>query len=265
MTERWFVGVDLAWSDRHESGVAVLRWSGSDLRFVSAEVLTPLEEIAARVRSLPGTLYLAIDAPLIVTNADGRRPVDGILSARYGRFDAGAHPTNLRILHHQIRGGELVRLLSDDGLRIADSTGRARRLDGRWAFETYPHAAMVELFGLDRIFKYKRGAVTTRRAEMERLSRCLCARFPRLDPALPVSADLEALLSVRPQSLRGAALKRHEDTLDGVFCAYLAAHHWYWGDERSRVLGDCQTGVVILPAGEAGAGNDHPRDAGHEL
>lgn len=37
------------------------------------------------------------------------------------------------------------------------------------------------------------------------------------------------------------------DLCDGIFCAYLAYYFWYWGGDRSLVMGDTTTGYVVLP------------------
>jgi predicted RNase H-like nuclease len=206
-----------------------------------------IEEIAGWIRPLAGDWWIAIDAPLIVNNRSGRRTSDAAISRLYQRFDAGAHPTNLTILRDRVRGGELVQALSTDGVGIVDALPRAGAR-GRWAFEAYPHAGMVELFGLDRIVKYKRGRVDQRRAGQDELASLLRRRLPQLDPPLRLNADLSRLLRKPSAGLRGRALKAREDELDAVFCAYLAAHLWAWGRSRQRLLGDPSDGVVVLPA-----------------
>ena len=248
MGERWFIGLDLAWSDRHESGLALLRCRHGALEFVDTDVARDLGEMAARIRALSGAWWIGIDAPLVVANRTGRRPVDGLLSAIYGRFHAGAHPTNQRLLQGKVRGGDLVRLLANDGVEMASGADGAGPDAGRWAFETYPHAAMVELFSLRRIFKYKHGRVAARRLQMQELAACLRRRLPTLDPPLLISSGLATLLGVSTQSLRGRLLKRHEDMLDALVCAYVAAHLSWWGERRNWLLGDAASGAVILPA-----------------
>lgn len=245
--ERWFIGVDLAWSERNRSGVAILRGDRSGLEFVRSGTGGTIEEIVGWVRPLPGDWWIAIDAPLVVNNRCGRRASDAAISRLYQRFDAGAHPTNLTILRNRVRGGELVQALSADRVRIVDALPRAGAR-GRRAFEAYPHAGMVELFGLDRTVKYKRGRVAERRAGQDELVSLLRRRLPQLDPPLRLNADLSRLLRTPDPALRGGALKSREDELDAVFCAYLAAHLWAWGPSRQRLLGDPSDGVVVLPA-----------------
>lgn len=39
----------------------------------------------------------------------------------------------------------------------------------------------------------------------------------------------------------------HEDTLDAVFCSYLAYYFWYWNMERNEVFGTVETGYILNP------------------
>jgi predicted RNase H-like nuclease len=217
------------------------------LELVRSGTAGTIEEIADWIRPLPGDWWIAIDAPLVVHNRSGRRASDAAISRLYQRFDAGAHPTNLTILRDRVRGGELVQALSANGVRIVDALPRAGAR-GRWAFEAYPHAGMVELFGLDRIVKYKHGRVAERRAGQDELASLLQTRLPQLDPPLTLNKALRRLLGRPDPALRGGALKAREDELDAVFCAYLAAHLWAWGRSRQRLLGDPSDGAVVLPA-----------------
>ena len=88
----YFVGVDLAWGERKPTGVAVLDADGQ-LVHVSA-ALTDDEVVAALEPYVAGECLVAIDAPLIVTNATGNRPAEAALNRDFARFDAGAHPSN---------------------------------------------------------------------------------------------------------------------------------------------------------------------------
>ncbi len=246
MSERWYIGVDLAWSERNTTGVAVLRGAGRDLEFLGATSVKTIGEIAAIIRLLPGDWVIGIDAPLVVRNRTGQRPSDREISRLYSRFHAGAHPTNLTLLRDRVRGDDLVRALAPEGLRILDSlAGRAPT--GRLAFETYPHAGMVELFGLDRIIKYKRGSIDEKRAGLGLLCELLRRRLPRLNPPLRLNPALRTLLTTDLEPLRGGRLKAHEDTVDAVVCAYLAAFVGVWGAHKNRLLGNAQEGAVILP------------------
>lgn len=113
---------------------------------------------------------------------------------------------------------------------------------GRWLVEVYPHPAMARLFGLDRILRYKNGGVRQRETGLVELARRI-ATLSGLQP----NALLNDLLRRSVLDLRGEALKRHEDTLDAVFCAYLAWHCWRRGDRSNEVFGDLSTGYIVMP------------------
>ncbi len=142
------IGIDLAWGLKQPTGIAVLD-EGGRLLHVSAvrtddDVLAALEPYAA------GPCVVAVDAPLLVTNATGNRRAERELNADFAKFQAGAHPTNQgkpEFTDGDTRGGRLVRKL---GLDLDPRSGRPRR-----AIEVYPHAATVALFRLGRTLKYK--------------------------------------------------------------------------------------------------------------
>jgi predicted RNase H-like nuclease len=87
-----FAGVDLAWGGRRPTGLAVLSDDGH-LLHVSAEKSD--EAIVAALKPyVAGPCLVAVDAPLIVTNATGNRPAEAALNRDFARYDAGAHPSN---------------------------------------------------------------------------------------------------------------------------------------------------------------------------
>ncbi len=55
------------------------------------------------------------------------------------------------------------------------------------------------------------------------------------------------MLDREPAGLRGKTLKRYEDTLDAIFCAYLAWHCWRWGEERNEMFGTMAEGYIVVP------------------
>ncbi len=54
-------------------------------------------------------------------------------------------------------------------------------------------------------------------------------------------------LSIDVSELTGVRYKILDDPADGLFCAYLAYYFWYWGEERSGIIGDMNDGYVALP------------------
>lgn len=240
MREALFVGIDLAWSGRNPSGLALPRQDDEAVYEVSpACLLRTEEEIISAIQQTDagGTLVIAVDAPLIVPNAAGERPVERGMRRRFATFHAGCHPANRRLLGDPPRGERLYRLLGKNlGVQLVAAPPAGEECRG--AFEVYPHAAMVILFRLSRILEYKERPqrdVEYRRQQTATYVRLLSSlRRPALQ--LPTWVDEVPTTS--------AALKRFEDRLDALFCAWLAAHAWMVGGE---VLGDTTTGSIWLP------------------
>ena len=242
-----FVGLDLAWSPRNPSGGVVLGWEGERARPLAwQEALGPDEEITAFIRdglaAEPG--LIAIDAPLLVPNETGTRPCDLALSQAYRQKEAGALPANRRRLGPRPRGEELVHRLSDLGFTLSPRV--PPRQPVRQVIEVYPHPAAVELFGLKKTLKYKarKGrSLETRRRELSRY-RQLLASLRAHKP--PLGAD-KLLRRIEVAALRGGALKRAEDLLDALFCAYIALYIWWHGPDGYRVFGDETNGFILVP------------------
>lgn len=234
---RIFAGIDLAWGDRRDSGVAVLRLQGSHLQeaMPTSTVRTDAEICnCLNVFREAEVLVIAVDAPLVVPNETGERPVEREMRRRFARQHAGCHPANRRLLGNPPRGERLCHLLCEE-LGVAVATAPSRGTACRVVFEVYPHAAMVKLWGLPRILEYKarkgRG-IAYRREQMQEYIRLL-SRLPAPHLHLP------DWLTEIP-----ATLKPFEDKVDALFCAWLSARAWSAGGE---VLGDLTTGSIWLP------------------
>jgi predicted RNase H-like nuclease len=239
-----FIGVDLAWkTDGKHTGVAVLSGDQDGVQLAAvAEGLTSRSSVVAFVAAhLLQTSVIAIDASLVVPNETGQRLCEGLVSRAFGGFGASCHSTN-RSRPYWAAGTRLLNALSAHGVRHDFELGSARDRAGRWAFEVYPHPAMVRLFGRDRIFRYKKGPIGDRRVGLRLLANAL-----RALPGVRSTPALEFLLGRDPEGLRGRALKCHEDGLDALFCAYLGWHCWRWGAERNEVFGTLEDGYIVVP------------------
>ena len=234
----YYVGVDLAWGRRSPSGLAVLDCGGALEHIgVAGDDDDVLSQLAPYVS---GDCVVAVDAPLVVTNATGNRPCEAELNRDFRRFDAGTHPANTGLAWFA-DGGRGARLCAALELDLDPRSSSARK-----AIEVYPHAASVALFGLPKTLKYKQKAGR----EFEGLR----AEMLRLMGFIEGLSDLD--LSGRPgwaalknsvhRSTRKAQLRRAEDPIDAVLCAYIgrfATEH----PENMRIYGDPATGCIVTP------------------
>lgn len=243
-----FIGVDFAWqSERNGTGIAVARGEGPSAAIVDLfSGVRGIERIATAILdSAAEDTVVAVDAPLIINNQSGRRPCESEISRRFGAQHASAHSSNLT-LYPEPATRELVRRLAEAGFRHGIPPEPRDR--GRWFFEVYPHPAHIVVFGLDRIIQYKAKSGRSRSlrlAEFARL-RSLLASLENAEPAL-VPGTASPLLTCNLDELRGQRLKDYEDALDAWFCAYLAQHAWYGGAERNEIVGDFESGYIVLP------------------
>jgi predicted RNase H-like nuclease len=108
------------------------------------------------------------------------------------------------------------------------------------------------LFKLDRIIRYKKGRVAEKRQGLGILRRHLQG-LAGGSRGLVESAELIEVLGRDPYALGGKSLKRYEDTLDAIFCAYLAWHCWRWAEERNEMFGTMEDGYIVVPKSAAEA------------
>jgi predicted RNase H-like nuclease len=239
-----FIGVDLAWrSDRNHTGAAVISGDRTGARLVAvADPIHTLEGVRRFVddHAEPATV-IAIDAPLIIPNPTGQRLGETAVGKRYGGQDASCHTSNQR-LYPSAPSVVLAATFVAQGYAHAPEA----RDSSLVLLEVYPHAAMVALFDLPKVLKYKKGPLAQKRQGL----RALAAHLRRLSaarPELDANDRLEAILSREIARLPRADLKMYEDALDAVFCAYLAYYFWYWGMERNEVFGSVEMGYILNP------------------
>ncbi|WP_028643794.1 DUF429 domain-containing protein [Nocardioides sp. URHA0020] len=229
-----FVGIDLAWGERQPTGLAVL---DEDAQLVHVSAVRTDEEIrAALAPYVEGPCLVGIDAPLIVVNPTGSRPAEQALTRDFRRFEAGAHPSNTGKpeFANGTRGARVCKMF---GLDMDPRSGRKRR-----AIEVYPHPATVVLFGLGKTLKYK--AKPGRSLELLRSELLvLMDHVERLVTTDETWRDLRAQVE---GATRKVDLRRVEDQVDAVVCAYVALFAERW-PERTTTYGDVEHGYIVTP------------------
>lgn len=234
-----FVGLDLAWGEKNQTGVAAI---DSDGRVLHVGAALDDDEIAAAVKPyVSGDCLVAIDAPLIVKNPSGYRPCERALNRDFQRFDAGARPAFTE--RPEFKHPRAERIASILGLDVDPASSSGRR-----AIEVYPHPATVVLFGLDKTLKYKRGAFEDRQRELLKLMthvEDLDRATPRLRANRNVSwVELRRRIEA---ATRPGQLDRDEDPVDAMICAYIGLY-WYHRPEDVTIYGDVASGYIVTPS-----------------
>lgn len=246
MTPR-FLGLDLAWSDANPSGLAALDAAGRVIE-LRADLRSDAD-VLAWVRAHRGPCgAIAIDMPTIVRNPTGRRACEAELARAYHRNDAGPYPANtsLKPFAGGGRAAKLLAALAADGVvhTCAVAPADARLV----AFETFPHPASVELFGLRTILRYKK--------KRGRSWPDVLAAWASYRAGLAALADGDPPLrcgDALPVTAQTRGYKALDDAIDAVMCAYVASLVWRYGSAspRVRVFGDDVDGHIVVPRGPA--------------
>jgi predicted RNase H-like nuclease len=240
-----FLGIDLGWSTG-ASGLCCLGWQpGTEtLEILDWQCYQAMPEILEWVDAhLPGTLpgLVAVDAPTLIPNPTGMRICDRLAHHHYGRYHAGCYPANQGSSFAPKTTG-FGQALEQRGFAHAPTI--TPQQPGRYQIEVFPHAAMIGLFQLAQIIKYKKGRLADRRQGLAELRQQILTHLPQHQPGLAV-AELPAIPTTGP------ALKNLEDRLDSLVCAYIGAHWWYWGPARNRVLGGAMPTEHVGPFSHA--------------
>jgi predicted RNase H-like nuclease len=239
----YYAGVDLAWAGRNPTGVAVVDADGQLAQL--GAVRDDAAVLAALSPYVGGDCVVAFDAPLVVTNRTGQRPAEAALNRDFRKFEAGAHPANTTRPEFAAvpRAARLARAL---GLDMDPRSPATRR-----AIEVYPHPATVVLFRLARTLKYKaKPGRDLARLRSELL--LLMDGIEKLAHAtVPLNvADHDGWTELRKRVVtaqRKSDLRRAEDPVDAVVCAYVALYAQHC-PARITIYGDFATGYIVTPS-----------------
>ncbi len=215
----------------------------------------------------------AVDMPLAHSPITGRRAAETAVSKAYGGRKAAVHSPSAERpgavgvqLHKALEQAGLSLLTTSDSALAVGATANATAgngsqtlaaapsavPEGRWFFETYPHAAIIELLKLSRRLPYKVGkrssfwpyapAQTRWRwaaVQLDVLRAGLDQVIEGVATAVPSAQELLTATEKR----RGPILKGVEDALDAVVCAWVAQE---LQAGRTRAFGDAD-GAILLP------------------
>jgi len=231
-----FIGIDLGWLGK-PTGLAHLEWNGRRLHLTDLHRLASHQEVLEHVPSNQPT-WIAIDAPVLITNKSGTRNADRICTEIFASQHAGCYPINLGLPF----AGKVLQLIhAIQAKGYSTEVPQQPQSQTSHLFEVYPHAASIRLFNLPQILKYKKGPKATRLQALTEYRQLLATQLNTRRPNL-------TLKHLPPTGQTLTEMKACEDQLDAVLCAYIAAHYWYWGAARNNILGHPPTGFIVNPS-----------------
>lgn len=230
------IGIDLAWGDKKSDGVCIIEANqrkaivkGFAYPHGDDELLVCVQTELKNAKKA----FITIDAPIVCLNKTGTRPVDRLTHTLFHREHAACHPANSTKCPRPICILKKLKALGcEAGWHIKPNT--------HIVAEVYPHPAMVRMFRLDRIVKYKKGRVAEKRKEFKRLQQLMKKSLREQFTFLSINQETKKLLA-EPWT------KAIEDKTDALFCAMIGLWHVKHQGRRSEVIGDSKTGFILLP------------------
>lgn len=263
------LGIDAAWSAKNPSGVALIktkddgRWEFVDVApsydsFIALADGIPIDwgdrltggNLAARINQLLTTAtellggervtVIAVDMPLSREPIQGRRVADDAISREFGGRGCGTHsPT---VMGSGI-ADRLCHILADLGYPLAVNRPDGAPLEYPATIEVYPHPALLCLLNRDYRLPYKVGKSRRywpKASPRERIE-ALVAGFWEIKSGL--AGEILRITDFLPASPYAGSrnhLKRYEDALDALVCAwvgalYLAGCATAYGDDTAAI------------------------------
>lgn len=243
----FFVGIDLAWSNKNSTGIAIIEGDEKSAKLCGEpETVSSNDEIINYIKKFVKNenAFIAIDAPLIVPNNNGQRKAEHLLNKLFKKYDAVTYPSNKERLVQcsgETRGEELCKALEKENFKHDPYIKQFE--NERKFFEIYPHSSMVVLFKLDKILRYKKRSKRTHEDRWKEFKnyQFYLKKLSSENPSLMLSKDI---VEKNVEGLKGKKLKEYEDVLDAVFCAYVAYYYWV-NTQRCEVIGNINDGYIV--------------------
>lgn len=237
-----YVGIDLAWTYKNETGICILDDEGRVVH-LDACVYTNEDIVDIIKMHHDENVIIAVDAPLVVNNEGGSRGAEGemmrekINGHRLRAFNANRNYF-LKVFG-EIRGETLMHMIRDavPGIRIGFSR------EGSSIVETFPTGIIAGLFPEIAPVKYKRkpkASLEETGLEMVRL----LTRFNQLETREGVISELE--LSIDEDIMTGKSLKHLEDKVDAFLCAF-GMYVIHKGMAAEWTFGAVDKGFITIP------------------
>lgn len=243
-----FIGIDLAWTNKNESGICIIGDNGK-IALCEANVYNN-DQLVEIIDDYSGNgALVAIDAPLIVDNDTGSRKCEReFMSNKINGFQVSIRSSSKSFMmkyYNCIRGVELIDRLRHNLKHFALDTdiwtGTHKLM------EVFPTGSCVGLFPEIGLVKYKinkKKPLEMSKKEMLRLLNFIhqnlnsITGIPNFDEFFMPTFDI--------QTMSKRQYKNIEDKFDAFICA-LTAYYCYFHKEVTKTFGNIHEGFIILP------------------
>lgn len=247
-----YIGFDSAWMNNPKAPgaiCAVAIENGYPAQF-HAPMLVTFEQALAfiqDIRSKSGVTLIALDQPTVVPNLTKMRPVERAAASLVSWLGGGVQPSNRGKTGMFCDASPIWRFLT--ALDATQNPEQARiATNGIFLIEVFPALALASLndlfFGRLKAPKYNPSRKKTFR-HADWMSVANTAHREALSFGCKDLAKWCRIAEMVP-----APRKADQDKLDAVLCALIALHWRLRPRESSLLLGDRDTGYMVLPASQ---------------
>lgn len=251
LQESWdgmkFIGIDLAWTYKNETGLCVLDASGR-VEYLDSKVYSNKEIMDVIKQHHTENMAIAIDAPLIVPNEGGSRGAEGeMMRAVINGHRLRAFNSNRNYftkVFGEIRGETLMQTIQSEIPNIQIGFDRVESS----IIETFPTGIVSGLFSDIAPIKYKIKPKTKfdeTKSEMERLIN----RFDKLENEDKCISGLMSKINDEVETKK--AHKHLEDKVDAFLCAF-GVYSIYEGLASETMFGTIDKGFIVIPVFQNG-------------
>lgn len=223
-----YVGIDIGWSCNpkpQSTGVATI--VGDEL--VDMVSLRTDTEIIEYVTSHEAD-YVGIDAPLVVENISGRRPVEDAL-AQNGINAFPANRTWFNDAFGGVRGESIVKELADNGYELA-----TRPNGDRTVIEVYPRPTIEAM--ISDVPNYKNDTKQTIHEGLRTL-------WDQTTDSIELNFDeYSDIVPMDPEDVLKSELKQIGDQIDAFYSALVLKVDWE-GENDVEVFGSKDSGSIL--------------------
>ena len=238
-----FIGIDLAWTYKNETGICVIDEAGH-VKFLDSKVYSN-EDILEIIRNYSeGEMCIAIDAPLIVNNETGSRGAEGaLMRARIHGHRLSAFNSNRKYfakVFGDIRGETLRKVIQLEfpDIKIGFSDLQSNIV------ETFPTGICCGLFPEIYPVKYKKKPKVPFKETCNQMHRML-KRFREIEELEGYVSGLASKLEVDTLTLTRRMHKHVEDKIDAFLCAY-GMYSIHKGLAESEMFGNTADGFILV-------------------
>ncbi|AZV38272.1 DUF429 domain-containing protein [Komagataeibacter xylinus] len=247
-----YVGFDSAWTDNPKAPGAICAISienGYPAQFHAPRLVSFNQALAfiqnVRPDAVDGITLIALDQPTRVPNLTSMRPVERVAASLVSWLGGGVQPSNRQRTGMFCDASPIWRFLN--ALKAREQPEEARlATNGLYLIEVFPALALASLgdgfFGRLSAPKYNPGRTKNFRLDDWNRVAATAAQQAHLLGCKELAEWCLACGKIaRPR-------KQDQDKLDAALCVLIALHWRLRPREESVLLGDLDTGYMVLPA-----------------